>query len=158
MNRFFALFARFAIIVIGYAAASFTASLFMNVVLAGAPGIEMSESDAIYRIGMVLAVGVGTLFTGYYAFLPAMAAIMVAEIAGKRDWVSHAIGGAVIGAAAVTLFWATDERASDQALMMMVIAAGISGASVYWFIAGRNAGSWHTREKTAPVSSSPEEP
>lgn len=158
MNRFVALLGRFAVIALGYAAAALSASAFMNIVIIGATGIEAGETEEIRRAGLIFSVAVGTLFVGYFAFLPAMAAIVIAEIAGKRDWLFYAIGGAVVGAVVVTLFWASGREAdNDPAIVMMVIAAGITGAWVYWLIAGRNAGSWHRRISPPDVTSTPPE-
>ncbi|MEZ5812344.1 MAG: hypothetical protein R3D45_13105 [Rhizobiaceae bacterium] len=158
MSRFVAILARFAVIVFGYAAASLTASLFMNVVIAGAGVVEASETDELYRVDLIVSTAVGALFVGYFAFLPAMVAITVGEIANRRDWLFYALGGAVISAVVVTLFWATGSEAeNDPAFFLMLIAAGIAGSWVYWLIAGRNAGSWRKPPGPAPVISTPPE-
>lgn len=158
MRYMMAVFLRLCVIVFGYAAASLTASLFMNVVIAGAGLVEASETDGLYRAGLVVSVLVGALFVGYFAFLPAMVAITVGEIAAKRDWLFYALGGAVVSAVVITLFWATGgEAENDPAFFLMLMAAGITGSWVYWLIAGRNAGSWRKRSDPAPVISTPPE-
>lgn len=138
MNRFIRYFARFAMIAIGYTAASLAASLFMNIVMAGLPGQEFIADPALF-----LSVAVGALFIGYFAFIPAMVAILIGEITSKRDWLFYVFGGAVCAAMVLTLFWAGEQAGGDDpefALIMM--ASGISGSWIYWLIAGRNAGAW----------------
>ena len=158
MSRVLLLLGRFIIVVVGYAAASLVASLFMNVVLAGSSGLEASETDVFYRTGLLTSIAVGALFVGYFAFLPAMVAIVIGEIAGKRDWLFYALGGAAVGAVVVTLFWTGgDQNEADPAFALMIIAAGISGSWVYWIIAGRNAGSWHIKSRGKAVTSNPPE-
>lgn len=158
MSRLITLLVRFFIVVLGYAAASLVASLFMNVLIAGTEGLAASETDPLYRGGLIVSVAVGALFVGYFAFLPAMAAIVVGEIAGKRDWLFYAIGGAVVGAVVVTLFWTGSEEAqADPALAMMIIASAIAGAWVYWLIAGRSAGSWRRKPAKPLTTSTPPE-
>lgn len=159
MSRFLLLLGRFFIIVVGYGAASLVASLFINVMMAGSGGLAASETDTLYRAGLIVSIGVGALFVGYFAFLPAMVAIVIGEIAGKRDWLFYAIGGTVVGAVVVTLFWTGgDQPDADPAFTLMIIAAGISGSWVYWLIAGRSAGSWHRRPvPDASISTPPEE-
>ncbi len=158
MSRFLLLLGRFFVVVVGYGAASLAASLFMNIVLAGSGGLEASETDMLYRTGLLTSIAVGTLFVGYFAFLPAMVAIVIGEIAGKRDWLFYALGGAAVGAIVVTLFWTGgDQNEIDPAFALMIIASGITGAWVYWIIAGRNAGSWQVRRRDEVVTSTPPE-
>lgn len=152
MSRFLLILARFTMIVIGYFGASVTASLFMNVAIAGFTDFTFTDVADVADTGLLLSVAAGSLFIGYFAFIPAMAAIIIGEITGKRDWLFYAIGGAVCGAVVVTLFWVGDaESALEPAYALTVVAAGIAGSWVYWLIAGRNAGSWRRR----PTSSRP---
>lgn len=158
MSRFLLLLGRFAIIVLGYASACLTASAFMNIMIAGSGGLTSSETDVAYRAGLFISIGAGALFVGYFAFLPAMVAIVIGEIAGKRDWLFYAIGGAVVGAIVVTLFWTGGEQPdADPAFALMILAAGISGSWVYWLIAGRGAGSWRRRPPAVAATSTPPE-
>jgi hypothetical protein len=142
---------RFAVIVIAYAGAAVAASLFLNIVIIG-----MAEGRPVADAGLALSVAAGALFVGYFAFLPAMVAIVVGEVTGKRDWLFYALGGAASGAVVVTLFWFGEAADTpDPAFALAVIAAGIVGAWVYWLIAGRHAGHW--RRRLAPVPSETKE-
>jgi hypothetical protein len=144
--RFLAILARFAMIVIGYTGAAIAASLFLNLMLIGT-----ADRQILADAGFMISVTAGALFVGYFAFLPAIAAIIIGEIAGKRDWLFYAVGGAVCGAIVVTLFWASGQgEGDDPALSLTMIAAAIFGAWVYWLIAGRNAGQWRRPARTTP--------
>ena len=41
------------------------------------------------------------LFIAYFAFIPAIPAILLGEILGKRDWLFYALAGAVVAAVVI---------------------------------------------------------
>ncbi len=158
MSRFFSLAIRLVMIVMGFATAALTASAFYVVVTAGSTGIEHAQQDELDRIGLFVAAGLGTLFIGYYSFLPAMAIIVVAEILAKRDWLFHALGGAAVAIAGLALYWNTGDNAeADTSMMMLALAAGICAGLAYWLVAGRNSGSWHRKDTPEDATLNPPE-
>ena len=129
MNRVFAWLGRFAVILAGYVAAALAASAFLNLVFLGSAGFSAEQAPMVATGSIVFSIPFVALFVAYFAFIPSIPVILVAEILGRRDWLSYAIGGAVIGLAVVGFFFA-------------IIGGGMVGGIAYWLIAGRWAGSW----------------
>lgn len=133
---------RFAMVVFGYAVAALVASLFINFVFIG------SFEDAVELINgpSGLVVAFFTLFIGYFAFVPAIVAIVAAELLGRRDWLFHALAGAAVSVSATAIYvgtagWQAGE-AEQTDLSLAVIASGVAAGLAYWAIAGRRAGLW----------------
>jgi hypothetical protein len=86
--------------------------------------------------------------TPFYVFAPSFIAILIAEMFSLRSVLYYALAGALIGALA---YFMTDiaARISGKGTvapitqeLQWLTAAGIVAGSVYWLIAGRNAGRW----------------
>lgn len=94
--------------------------------------------------------GVASLFARA-ALLPAFILIAIFEFWRRRDWLSHALAGAAIAlvAAGMPLAIGTDPATSIEPAQLIAIhvACGIIGASIYWLVAGRNAGRWLPSER-----------
>jgi hypothetical protein len=139
--RFFTYILRFILISVGFIAAVVAASAFLMLMLWG--GVAQGDVNHQEMRTLLLSIGVPLLsiFAGYYAFLPAMFVYIFAEIAGKRSWLFHAIGGIVIALAAIARRADANSFANPpQGIIMAVIAAGAVGGTAYWLIAGRSAG------------------
>ena len=96
MSRVLVYLGRFALILAGYAIASLAASAFLHVVTLGSLGFTADEAPAVLMGSIVFSIPFVALFVAYFAFLPAIPAILLSEILGKRDWLYHAISGAVV--------------------------------------------------------------
>jgi hypothetical protein len=156
MTRVIAYFARFLIIVFGYALASLAASAFINVVFLGSQGFTAEESVMMAAGALAFSIPVVALVVAYFAFIPAVTVILIAEILCRRDWLTYALSGGGIGLAVALFIRHAAEpgnaAVSDPRALAALVAAGIVGGIVYWMTAGRWAGSWLRDESpTSPA-------
>lgn len=162
MSRVLTYLGRFFIILAGYAAASLAASAFLNIVFIASAGFAAEEMPAMFAGAYIFSIPFIALFVAYFAFIPSVPAILLAEILGKRDWLFYAIAGGIIAVVVLGFFWhAADgmyavsegldlvsqpagrrSAIADSSLALMVIAAGMCGGFGYWLVAGRTAGGW----------------
>ncbi len=172
MSRIFASLGRLVVILAGYGVASFAASAFLTMVFIASAGFGLQEAPDMAMGSFLFAIPLVSLFVGYFAFVPTMPAILLAEILGKRDWLFYALAGGVVGAAVFGYFWRemsgpeilvegsgaapdyTYTAATSPGIAMTMIAAGMFGGIAYWLVAGRNAGSWR-RSGGNPTSPAP---
>lgn len=140
MTPILAWLGRFAAIVLGYAAAALVASLFLNLMLVG----SLEDATELFEGPQVLVVAFFTVFIGYFAFFPALMAIVAAELLGRRDWLFYALAGAAVSVAATALYVGVSGWQSGGAdqpdLSLALIASGVAAGLTYWAIAGRRAG------------------
>jgi hypothetical protein len=153
VSRVFAYLFRFAVIVVGSAVASLAASAFLNLVTLASLGFTAEEATAVATGSVVFSIPFIALFVGYFAFLPAVAAIVAGEIFAKRDWLFYALAGAAVAAAVIALARGAAEAgnraAADPNFALAVVGAGMCGGIGYWLVAGRTAGSWRERLRDA---------
>jgi hypothetical protein len=137
---------RFAIILLGYLTASLAASAFINLIVVGLAGFTTDEAPFVAMGSIIFSIPFVALFVAYYAFIPSVGAILLAEIIGARDWLFHSLAGAVVSIVVIGFFWRAAEPgdviAGDPRTAMTVIGAGLVGGMVYWLVAGRTAGDW----------------
>ena len=148
MSRVLVYLGRFALILAGYAIASLAASAFLHVVTLGSLGFTADEAPAVLMGSIVFSIPFVALFVAYFAFLPAIPAILLSEILGKRDWLYHAISGAVVALVIVVIIRAAAEagnQATDTRFALALIGGGMCGGIAYWLVAGRLAGNWRGR-------------
>jgi hypothetical protein len=148
MSRVLVYLGRFALILAGYAIASLAASAFLHVVTLGSLGFTADEAPVVLMGSIVFSIPFVALFVAYFAFLPAIPAILLSEILGKRDWLYHAISGAVVALVIVVIIRAAAEagnQATDTSLALALIGGGMCGGIGYWLVAGRLAGNWRGR-------------
>jgi hypothetical protein len=101
---------------------------------------------------LLLATGLASLLAALYAFVPTAVVIVIGEVRGLRSPAFYSTAGAVSAIAAWGLllgriFPPTPSfvLAPGQSLLLFIVsAAGLVGGSIYWRIAGRTAGAWHT--------------
>jgi hypothetical protein len=97
--------------------------------------------DAAYLVDrlpetLLLAAGVSAVAGGFGA-VPALVAVVIAEIFGWRSLILYLVAGLLAGlTAAAAATPAPDAEVGPQ----VFLAAGAVGAFVYWLLAGRNAG------------------
>jgi hypothetical protein len=152
MNRVLAYLFRFAIIIGGYLVASLAASAFLNVLMLGALGFIGGETSPAVE-SLVFSVPFVALFVAYFAFIPSVFAILVSEILAKRDWLFHAMAGAVVSLIIVGFFRGAvetgNEAVTDTNFVLALIGSGMCGGIGYWLIAGRTAGLWRQAREDA---------
>lgn len=84
----------------------------------------------------------GSLIVSGASILPALAVVIIGEVARVRSWTYYVIGGGLALAAIPLLARiATSGMATGpEAIVWQVFAtAGFAGGLVYWIVAGRNA-------------------
>jgi len=146
------------VILAGYAAASLAASAFLHVVFFAWAGFEPKDAPMLTAGSFIFSIPFIALFVAYFAFVPSVGVILVAEVLSRRDWLFYALGGAVVAA----VFLAFLHRAADPDFevagsgpMLAVVGGGIVGGFFYWLCAGRRAGGWHGRRREPPAPGSP---
>ncbi|CTQ77253.1 hypothetical protein [Roseibium alexandrii] len=132
-------------IIVGFVVAVTASGLFLSWGLfqPGSP-----EADPAAFAAMIGAAFVTASVLGAVAFVPAACVILVSEIARLSGIVFHVASAGAIA----FLLWTLDGTA-DAGLRPgspVVLAAGFVSGAVYWIIAGRTAGNWLLRTKTAP--------
>lgn len=140
---------RLFIILVGYVAASLAASAFLNLLLIGTLDLPPSVLPDAIRGSSIVAVPFVAIFVAWLAFTPSLVFIVIAELAGKRDWLFHAIGGGVV-AAVVTAgyFWQAtgpgEWTSGNPIIALALVGSGIVSGIAYWAVAGRMAGGWRS--------------
>lgn len=141
MIGFLSLVIRFIVILIAFVAAVLAASLFLAILIAGGFQPQSEQEMMGLSAGMIVAVPVMSTLFGYYSFLPAMVLVCISEILGRRDWLFHALGGALVALLVMIWLWSRESGAAlDSGIAAAAAAAGIVGGWTYWLIAGRRAG------------------
>jgi hypothetical protein len=152
MNHVFAYLFRFTIIIGGYLVGSLAASAFLNVLMLGALGFIGGETSPAAG-SLIFSIPFVALFVAYFAFMPAILAILAGEIFGKRDWLFYAIAGAVVALIIVGFMRgaaeASGEAATDLNFVLAVVGSGMCGGIGYWLVAGRSAGRWRRTSEAA---------
>jgi hypothetical protein len=137
MTRFVSHLLRFVLIVAGFIAAIVTASLFMLALVWGGMLRGDPETGRLTTLAVGLSVPVVAAFAGYYAFAPAIAFAVITEIAARRSWLFHALGGMAVAIIALAI---RSDMTMRPGILMIVLAAGAAGGTAYWLVAGRSAG------------------
>ena len=142
MSRLFAYLARLIVILIGFFCASLGASAFLHLLVLG--GMSWTgEEIAFVAGGFLFSVPFVALFVGYFAFLPAMIVILLAEFLQRSDWLFFALAGGAAGLAVAYFdrFQLRGDAAPQEATIAMALGAtGIVGGICYWLVAGRSSG------------------
>lgn len=157
MGRIVDYLVRCIIILVGYAVASLVASAFLHVVFFASAGFEPKDAPALTLGSFVFSIPFIALFVAYFAFVPAAAVILVAEVLAKRDWLFYAVGGGVVAAVFLAFLHQAadpDFEVAGSGPMLAVFGGGIVGGFFYWLSAGRWAGGWY-RRKDPPGTTSP---
>lgn len=159
MNTIMALLFRCVVALGGYIVACLCASAFLNIVILGAAGFTAEELPLIASGSFIFSIPFVSLFVAYFAFLPSVAAIVVGEILGKRDWLFYALAGGVIAVIIVGFIRnaadPTNAEAFDLTLALVIFGAGMCGGIGYWAVAGRGAGKWRLPRAEDPTSPAP---
>jgi hypothetical protein len=158
VNRVLAYLFRFIVISIGYAVATLAASAFLNVVTLAWFGFTPEETRMVATGSFVFSIPFVALFVAYFAFIPAVFAIVIGEVTGKRDWLFYALAGAVVALVIIGFSRGGGGTAfaeiADLNFALIVIGSGMCGGIGYWLVAGRSAGGWR-RDRDDPISPAP---
>lgn len=132
MDRVWRHLARFGLVVLGYGLAALAASGFLHLAVIGR---ETAHS-------LFLTVPMLALLIARVAFMPALAAILLAELFGLRSWLYHALGGAAVALVSRLLWLRLEDTATVDGAdrLAFSMGAGIAGGLAYWLAAGRSAG------------------
>lgn len=142
MNRLFIYLGRLAVILVGFACATFGASAFLHLLILGDMQLTGDEL-ALAGGGLLVSVPFAALFVGYFALIPAAIAIAVAEVMGLRSWLYFALAGGAAGLAVVylaRLHTAGDTAYTLAELLSALAGTGMVGGLCYWAVAGRRSG------------------
>jgi hypothetical protein len=123
------------LIPLGFVLACFASGGFLVLAVIGADGTTLTA----YGGETLLLVLGTTAFVGGLAALPALVAIVAAEIFAFRTVVFHVLAGAAIGLAA-HLLGPVGQQPISGAGAQLFLATGCVGGLVYWLVAGRSAG------------------
>ena len=155
MNLVVAIVLRFAVIVLGYACACIAASGFLNFVTLGSLGFDLDEAGGVATGSMLFTVPVVALLIAYFCFFPSMLVIVVAEVLGKRDWLFHALGGALVALVFLSIIAMVDDEKDlmgDARFSLLMVGGGLVGGLAYWLIAGRGSGTWREAGRLQPLT------
>jgi hypothetical protein len=109
VNSVLAYLGRFAVIILGYAAASLAASAFLHLIFLGALGWSAEEAPFVMMGSIFFSIPLIALFVAYLAFIPSIGAILLAEFIGARDWLFYALAGAAVSIVVIGFFWQAAE-------------------------------------------------
>lgn len=159
MGRVLAYLLRFALILVGYVAAVLAASAFIHLLFLGSAGFLEEDVRPVAGAAMLFSVPFVALFVAYFAFVPSVIAIGLAELLGRRDWLSYALFGAAVGIAFIAAASGNVEGGYDLTrtpIALGIVGAGMVGGIAYWLTAGRWAGSWRSAPPPRlPISPEP---
>jgi hypothetical protein len=152
-----ALIGRLFVILFGFLAACLVAGM----IVVGAvlfPDFSDFAAGPIDPAALNIVLGLGFIFVGGFALLPAMIVAAITEALSIRGALTYAVGGAVVGLACYLGLVPFDtETLRFEGIVRrhleIMTGAGIVAGVVYWMIAGRNAGAW--REPRRPLRSPP---
>jgi uncharacterized membrane-anchored protein YitT (DUF2179 family) len=145
VSRLVAYLIRFAVILAGYVVASLAASAFLNILFLGYFGYAPEPGHPTIAPALYFSVPFVALFVAYFAFMPAVVAILIAEVLGRRDWLFYALAGAVVAGIFLGFVHGTADTNFDVTetnARLAVIGSGMIGGIFYWLCCGRWAGSW----------------
>jgi hypothetical protein len=144
MATFIAYIWRLIVILAGFGAASLAAATFF--VIAGimplGNGADPAAFETVFDLAasaLLLAVAVAS-FASLLLAAPVFILAILAEYFKWNGFLFHGVSGAVFGFAATGIWNGSRTVEGESHLVMVGAAAGIIGATVYWLIAGRNAG------------------
>jgi hypothetical protein len=128
----------------GYIAAALAASAALHVLLLPALGFTPDEVGFILTGGgAMVSIPFVAILVAWFAFLPFLVVVLVAEFLGGRSWLYYALTGALTGIVVDGLAWRSVDPAATLAteprFIAALVAAGIVGGSAYWLVADRRA-------------------
>ena len=152
MSGLATVFIRLCAILIGYAFAILVASLFLHLLVWPSLGLEGDTPTFAAKSALVVSVLLVALFVSYYAFVPAVVLIALAELRPFRSWLYFGLAGGVTALSALVLHemlrvadlagTRSQPLALDAESLAGALGAGMAAGIAYWLVAGRGAGKW----------------
>jgi hypothetical protein len=138
-----ALVLRFFVVIFGFYAASLAAAATLTFGTLADFADQVGAADATLFSVVVLTT---SILIAFFAFIPALIVILMAESFAWRSVLLYALAGGALGAGFGLGFGELFPEPGRGRSTELMAAAGIVGGLVYWLIAGRNAGMWsHSR-------------
>ncbi len=103
---------------------------------------------------MVFTIPFTALFVAYFAFVPAVVVMLLAELLGKRDWLFYALAGGFVALVFIGFAYQAGDGGfayRDPLLPVSIVGSGLIGGIAYWFVTGRFAGAL----RDDPISPAP---
>jgi hypothetical protein len=149
LTTFLAYIWRLIVILAGFSAASLSAAAFFVIVgvMPLGNGADTAAFETVFDLAisaLLLAAAVAS-FASLLLAAPVFILAILAEYFKWNGFLFHGVAGAIFGFAATGVWHAGRTVEGENQLVMVGAAAGIIGASVYWLIAGRNAGKMFER-------------
>jgi hypothetical protein len=127
----------------GYIAAALAASATLHALLLPALGFTPEEVGFILAGGAVVSIPFVAILVAWFAFLPFLAVVLVAEFLSAGSWLYYALTGGLTGLVVDGFAWRSADPvatlATEPRFIAVLVAAGIVGGSAYWLVAGRPA-------------------
>ena len=144
MTTFFRYIIRLIVILAGLTFAALAAAAFFIFagVLPLSAAVGPNGIETVFEIAstvLLLSLVVAS-FSLMIIIVPALGLAVLAELFSWNGYLFYGVSGAALGFAASGIWHASRTVAGESHLVLVGAAAGIIGASVYWLIAGRNAG------------------
>jgi hypothetical protein len=123
--------------------------LVIGVVASDFSGID---SDTVERLSFFGSAFLAESYGGAAVLLPALVAVVLAEVARIRSVFYYGLAGAFVGLGSFYTFDLASELEDTTDIvpvghgLALVIAAGVVGGLIYWLIAGRQAGRWRSEQ------------
>jgi hypothetical protein len=150
MSRALHVAAHLGLILAGYVAASLAGALVLNVAVLAAPPKTSDPGLMVLGAGLLFSVPFTALFVAYFALLPAVLAVLAAEILQWRRWWYFAGTGTAAALSAILFMPRSgDDTPVGVGLVAVLSLAGAASGLVYWMVAGRRSGAW--RNVTSPA-------
>ncbi|GHC74126.1 hypothetical protein [Limoniibacter endophyticus] len=131
------------LILFAYGVGTLCASAFLHVIFVSVFQLAPEEFAILAQSGFIVSVPFIAIIIAYFAILPFAVVVAIGELFSYQGWIFYALGGAGVGALTTSLFQSGGSTAhADPGLYLTAAAAGIVGATGYWFLAGRSAGEW----------------
>lgn len=154
MSRVLLYLGKFVHMVVGYLTASLAAGAFLNVVFLGATRLATRDMPPEVISGsMIFSIPFTALVVAYFAFVPTVVAMVLAELLGKRHWLFYALAGGFVGLVLDGFAYQggdPDFAYMDPLVPVSIIGAGVVGGIAYWFVTGRFAGTLRS-DPTSPA-------
>lgn len=125
---------------------AFVLAVFACLLVVVTLGLERATTALHDRVGtpdgaleIIVAVQSGVLLASALTLVPALAVVVVGEVARFRSALYYVAGGG-LAMAVLPLLARTPPDVAGQPIVWQVLAtAGFAGGFVYWLLAGRNA-------------------
>lgn len=134
------IFGRLIWVIVAYLISCFAAGMTFVLTIAGATGALTLHFGEIAATAVVVSTVIAML-----AFIPAVVAVLIAEIFRFQGWIYYVLAGGVssffaIGGAGLYDQSLDQASESEPGYLTFFLVPGLVAGLVYWLLAGRDAG------------------